>query len=144
MSFSVGHMNPMMRSNLMEEKLTISLSKEQRDLLLKYKSYFDDHELFRLISTAVKKGKNYEIYLVEEQLRDLLDQISELSNNEDDEVLESRLYDLCNYLSGFYDEFGEYEEEDEVEDYFGDEKYSRIIERNAEFPEQYDYEDEDE
>jgi len=37
----------------MEEKITISLSKEQRDLLLKYKSSFDDHGLFRLISEPI-------------------------------------------------------------------------------------------
>ena len=102
----------------MDDKKTISLSKEQRDLLLKYKSSFDDHGLFRLISVAVKIDRSYEIYLDKERLGNLLDQISELSNNEDDEVLESRLDDLCDYLSGFYDEFGEHEEKD----YFGEEE----------------------
>ena len=91
----------------MEDKITISLSASQRNLLLKYKSNFADHQLFRLISVALKKGKNYEIFLDEDQLEELLNQIIELSGHENDEKLQLQLDDLCNYLEDFYDEFGE-------------------------------------
>lgn len=91
----------------MEDKITIPLSAKQRDLLLKYQSYFADHDLFRLISIAVKKDKTYEIYMDEQQLEDLLDQISGLCNHEEDEKLQGDLDDLCEYMGCFYDEFGD-------------------------------------
>ncbi len=91
----------------MEDKITIPLSAAQRDLLLKYESYFADHALFRLISVALKKGKNYEISLDEEELEDLLDQVSDLCNLEEDEKLQDKLNDLCDHLEDFYDESGE-------------------------------------
>ena len=99
----------------MEEKLTISLSEEQRDLLLKYKSYFDDHGLIRLISVAVKKGNNYEICLDEEQLDDLCDQIFEISENEEDEEQVYRLDEVCDYLEDCCDEF--YDDDEDDDDY---------------------------
>jgi hypothetical protein len=101
----------------MDDKITISLSKEQRDLLLKYEPYFDDHELFRLISVALKKGNNYEICLDEEQLDDLCDQIFELSENEEEEGQVFRLDDLCDYLEDCRNEFYDHEEDDEYDDY---------------------------
>ena len=88
----------------MEDKITIPLSATQRDLLLEYESYFADHALFRLISVALKKGKNYEIYLDQEELEDLLDQVSDLCNMEEDEKLQDKLYDLCDHLEDFYDD----------------------------------------
>ena len=97
----------------MDEKIAITLSKKQRDLLLKYESYFDDHELFRTISIAVKKGKNCEIYLDEEQLEDLCDQIFNISDNQEDEKIEFQLNELCDYLEDCCNELGEHEDEDD-------------------------------
>jgi len=91
----------------MEDKLIISLASEQRNLLLKYESYFADNDLFRLVSIALKKGESFEICLDEDQLECLLDQMSELSNNEDDQKLQNQLDDLSDYLEGFYDVFEE-------------------------------------
>jgi hypothetical protein len=105
------------RTNPMEEKITILLSKEQRDLLLKYKSSFDDHGLSRLIAVAVKIDRNYEIYLDKEQLRDLCAKIFNMSEKEENEGLAYRLEDLCDFMEDCYDELGEHEEEDEDIDY---------------------------
>lgn len=88
----------------MEEKNSIILTLAQRNLLLKYEPYFIDSALFRLISVAIKKGKTYEIWLNDSQMDELLDQISELSNNEDNEIMQNKLDDLCDYLSELYDE----------------------------------------
>ncbi len=88
----------------MKEKNSIILTLAQRDLLLKYEPYFIDPALFRLISVAIKKGKTYEIWLNHSQMDELLDQISELSNNEDNEIMQNKLDDLCDYLSELYDE----------------------------------------
>lgn len=91
----------------MSEKITLSLSTSQRNLLLKYEPFFADHDLFRLISVAIKKGKHYEISLEDSQLEDLLDQIAELSNHEEDEEIQNQLDDLCGYLETFSDTFEE-------------------------------------
>jgi hypothetical protein len=100
------------RTNPMEEKITILLSKEQRDLLLKYKSSFDDHGLSRLIAVAVKIDRNYEIYLDKEQLRELCAKIFNMSEKEENEGLAYRLEDLCDFMEDCYDELGEDEDED--------------------------------
>ncbi len=96
----------------MDDKLTISLSSEQRDLLLKYESSFNDNELFRSISIAVKKGKNYEIYLEEEDIQGLLNQLTQLSYNEKDEEIEYQLDELGDYLMNLREDL-----EDEDDDY---------------------------
>lgn len=89
----------------MDDKITISLSPEQRDLLLKNEPYFANHDLFRLVSIAAKKGNLYEINLNKDQLNDLLDKISELGNNEDNEKMRYQLDDLYDYIEEFlYDE----------------------------------------
>ena len=116
MSLYVRHMSQRKKINPMKDKTTISLSKKQRDLLLKYESYFTDLELFRLISIAVKKGKNYEIYLDEEQMEDLCDQIFTISDNEEDEEFEFELNNLHDYLEDCCEEFGDYDDEDEEDD----------------------------
>ena len=97
----------------MEDKITIPLSATQRDLLLEYEPYFADHALFRLISVALKKGKNYEISLDESQLVDLLNEICDFSNSEEKEEFQLQLDDLFDYLEDFYDEFGEDEDSSE-------------------------------
>ena len=91
----------------MEDKTTIPLSATQRDLLLKYGSNFLDHKLFRLISVALKKGKNYEIYLDEEQIRSLVGEVHVLSENEGDVGLILQLEEMCDYLLDFSNEFKE-------------------------------------
>ncbi|MEN6308802.1 MAG: plasmid pRiA4b ORF-3 family protein [Anaerohalosphaeraceae bacterium] len=88
----------------MKDKIIISLSRSQRDLLLKYESDFFDHDLFRLISIAIRNGKKYDIYLDEDQLDKLLGQISELSNNEENEKWQNSLDNLCDYLEEINDE----------------------------------------
>jgi len=104
----VRPMSPKTGSKPMEEKLTVSLSPTQRDLLLTYEPYFSDPELFRLISTAVKKGSRYEIMLDEDQLEDLYDQVSDIFDIEDQDEQIDQLDELCDYL----EEFREYDEDD--------------------------------
>ena len=95
----------------MEDKITIPLSPKQRDLLLKYESHFTDRQLFRLISIAVKKGESYEIYLNEQCLQLLVNQIAQFSYHEKDEELDSQLDVLSDYLMNIYDD------SDDDEDY---------------------------
>jgi hypothetical protein len=94
------------------DNITISLSKEQRDLLLKYEPFFSSHELFRLISIAVKRDKNYELTFTEDQLDEFLEQLAELCNNEEDEEAQYKLddlYDSIEQYSDTYDDgYGEY------------------------------------
>jgi len=97
----------------MEDKQTILLTPAQRDLLLKYGPYFADPDLFRLISVAVKKGNQYEICLNVMEMKDLLDQIFDLSNNEENEKLIDELDDLHDYL---YELYGEDDEEMDAQD----------------------------
>ena len=48
----------------MDEKIiTLKLSQDQRNLLLKYQTEFADPELVRLCSLALKKDDTYEIHL---------------------------------------------------------------------------------
>ncbi len=89
----------------MDENIAISLSKEQRDLLLKFEPYFANHELFRLISIAVKKGKSYEIFFTEEQINEFLEQMAGLCNNEADEETQYKLDDIYDYFEQYSDTF---------------------------------------
>jgi len=91
----------------MTDTIGIPLSASQRNLLLKYEADFADHELFCLVSVAVKKGKGYEIAVDEDQLEALLDQVSELSNHESDAKTQNKLDDLLDYLEDFFDAFDE-------------------------------------
>lgn len=104
----------------MEEKESIFLMHGQRDLLLKYESNFADPDLFRLISVAVKKGNKYEICLNESQIEELLDQISELSDQEKNEISQNKLDDLYDYLS-------EFDDEDDEEMVAQEERITKII-----------------
>lgn len=82
----------------MDDKITISLSSEQRNLLLKHEPFFSNHDLFRLVSIAAKKGENYEIYFSEEEIEDFSEQIAEFCNNEEDEDTQFALDDLYDYF----------------------------------------------
>lgn len=86
----------------MEDKLAITLSAAQRNLLLEYEPYLVDIDLFRLVSVAIKKGDTYEIYLDDEQLDDLLEQVSEAANDEEDEQKQEALDDLYDYLLSYH------------------------------------------
>ena len=101
----------------MDDKINISLTKKQRDLLLKYEPFFVDHELFRLIAIAVKKGNKYEIFPDGDQLEDLLDQVSEFCNNETDEKNQENLDEICDFLEQYSYTFSA---EDEGDDKFPD------------------------
>jgi hypothetical protein len=95
----------------MTESIRIQLSTSQRNLLLKYEADFADHDLFRLVSVAVKQGKGYEIAVDDDQLEALLDQISVLSNHESDTKTQNKLDDLLDYLEDFFDAFDEADED---------------------------------
>jgi len=78
--------------------LTFTLTAAQRKLLLGYESFFADQDLFRLISIAMKKGRNYEIHLTGEQYFALLDQLDELYDREDNEKKQDKLDQLYEVL----------------------------------------------
>lgn len=99
----------------MEDKIVIPLSAAQRDLLFKYGSDFADHNLFRLISVALKKDDGYEICVDESQLIGLLTQIAQFLFDEEDEELGGQLDDLGAYISSVYNN-----SYDEYDDYYGD------------------------
>jgi hypothetical protein len=97
----------------MDDKITILLSRENRELLLKYEPYFASHALFRMVSIAVQKGQNYELYFTQEQFDDFLAQLAELSNNEEDEEAQIALDDIYDHFeqySGIHaeDDYSEY------------------------------------
>ncbi len=100
----------------MNDKITIILTEEQRDLLIEYEPYFVDDKVFKLISIAIKKENKYEIYLDEEELEELIDQVAELANNEKDEVLKYQLDDICDFLEDVSDDLQD-SEDDEDSDY---------------------------
>ncbi len=89
----------------MEDKITIPLSRDNRELLLKYEPYFANHELFRMVSIAIQKGKEYELYFSEEQLDDFLGQLAELCNHEEDEDAQYALDDIYDYFEQYSDTF---------------------------------------
>ena len=102
----------------MEDKIVIPLSAAQRDLLFKYGSDFADHNLFRLISVALKKDDGYEICVDHSQLIGLLTQIAQFLFDEEDEELGGRLDDLGAYLSSALGDLGDddYDKDDFDED----------------------------
>ena len=89
----------------MDEKITISLSPENRELLLKYEPFFANHELFRMVSIAIPKGKHYELYFTEEQLGEFLEQLAELCNHEEDEEAQYALDDIQDYFEQYSDTY---------------------------------------
>jgi len=99
----------------MEEKISIILMPVQRELLLKYEPYFADPDLFRLISVAGKKGNKYEIWLTEDQLGNLLDQITDCQSQEKNEKIQEHLEDLWGYFESCFDLFQEDEGEDDID-----------------------------
>jgi len=92
----------------MPDTIRIPLSASQRNLLLKYEADFADHELFRLVSVAIKQGKGYEIAVDENQLEALLDQLCEIANHESSNA-QNDLSILLDYLEHFYNQFGEHD-----------------------------------
>lgn len=94
------------------DKMAITLTDSQRELLLKYKSCFADHGLFRRISLAVKEGDDFEIYLNDEELEDLMDQVSDFTNHEKDEDIQIQLDHLNDCLVEFYNDIFEEENYD--------------------------------
>ena len=91
----------------MDNHKTIPLSLKDRELLLKYEPYFANHELFRMVSIAVKKGKHYELYFTEEQLDEFLEQLAELCNHEEDEKAQDALDDIHDYFEQYSDTYAE-------------------------------------
>lgn len=99
----------------MEEKVSIILMPVQRELLLKYEPYFTDPDLFRLISVAGKKGNKYEIWFTEDQLGNLLDQITDCQSQEKNKKIQEQLDDLWRYFESCFDLFQEDEGEDDMD-----------------------------
>lgn len=91
----------------MEDKKTIPLSKEDRELILKYEAYFANHDLFMMVSAAVKKGRHYELFFTAEQLDEFIEQISELCNHEEDDDVLCALEDICDNFEQFSDTYAE-------------------------------------
>ncbi len=96
------------------DKMAITLTDSQRELMLKYESCFADHRLFRKISLAVKEGDDFEIYLDDEGLEDLMDQVSDFTNLEKDEGIQIQLDHLNDCLVEFYNDIFD----DDGGDYF--------------------------
>ena len=54
-----------------KNKIPLTLTPQQRDLLLKYIHLILNEEITQLLTIALKKEDTYEIYMTEEQLEDL-------------------------------------------------------------------------
>ena len=98
-----------------EKRITIELSEDQHNLLLKYYKNFADTELVRLCSKALEEDDAYKIRLTETQLEDLCRELSSIADHEKDPEEQDRLDDLAEYLENYMLDF-EDDEEDEEED----------------------------
>ena len=68
----------------MNDKLKITITKHQRDLLLKHvEPYIIDTETNRAISTVISKNGKCHIYLADDDLEDLIGSICFVSNHEE-------------------------------------------------------------
>jgi len=94
------------------DKMAITLTDSQRNLLLKYEADFADQSLFRQIALALKNGKAYEVYFDENELVDLVDQVSDFADIEDDEGDQIQLEHLCDCLAEYYDDMQEEDDDD--------------------------------
>ena len=67
-----------------KNKIPLTLTAQQRDLILKYIHLITNEEISQLLTISLKKEGKYEIYMTEEQLEDLCGNICAISNSEKD------------------------------------------------------------
>ena len=106
------------------DKMPITLTDSQRNLLLEYESYFADQSLFRRISIALKRGKEYEILLDENELVDMVIEVSNFSEHEEDLKIRNKLYHLSDCLAEYYNDMQEENDNEDDDDLEGDDDCS--------------------
>ena len=89
------------------KETAITLSSQQRNLLLEYEFAFEDRGLFRLVSVSRNIGGSYIIFMNESQLESLMDQVSKISDAEHTKKLHDDLIHLSKYLTVCYNNFDE-------------------------------------
>ena len=83
-------------------KIPLTLTTQQRNLLLKYIHLILNEEITQLITIALKKEDTYEIYMTEEQLEDLSDNLCSILYDEKDTQLQSDLDELEEYINDIH------------------------------------------
>ena len=99
-----------------EKTITLRFSRTQRNVLLKYIDNFEDVELAKLLSLALKKDDAYKIDLTKEQLQDLCDELCTMANNAKQQEIQEQLDELCYYLEDHMAEFDDEDETDEMDE----------------------------
>ena len=82
----------------MQTQITLRLSKDQRDLLLKHQDDFFDLDIARIFSLAVKKNNFYEYHLTDAQLEFLHDDLCRIANHTKNRTIQRALDKLWKYL----------------------------------------------
>ena len=82
----------------MEKQITLRLSKDQRDLLLKHQDDLFDLDIARIFSLAVKKNNFYEYHLTDVQLELLHDDLCRIANHTENIKIQRALDKLWKYL----------------------------------------------
>ena len=93
----------------MEKQITLRLSKDQRDLLLKHQDDLFDLDIARIFNLAVKKNNFYEYHLTDAQLEFLHDDLCRIANHTENRKIQRALDRLCRYLE---DDMMELDEEE--------------------------------
>ena len=96
--------------------VTLKLSEAQRTALLKHQQEFFDPNVAGLLFSAEKKDDTCEIYLTEDQLESLYDDLCRIATNSKNQKTQAEVDDLCLYLENYMPDF-EQEEEEEWNDY---------------------------
>lgn len=100
-----------------EKTITLKLSEAQRSAFLEYQQDLFDPDIARLLSLALKKDDTYEIYLTEDQLEFLHDDLCRIANHSKNRKTQAEVDELCNCLEDYMPDF---EEEDEEEDEYSE------------------------
>jgi len=82
--------------------IPLALTAQQRNLLLKYSHLILNEEITQLLTIALKKEDTYEIYMTEEQLEDLSDNLCAILYDEKDTQLQSDLDELEEYINDIH------------------------------------------
>ena len=87
------------------DKIAVPLSKSQRDLLIEHQTEFSDLDLTRVLSLALKKDNGYEIYLTNDQLNDLGEELCAISNYTKTQKAQRKLDKLCDHIEEYIPDF---------------------------------------
>ena len=86
-------------------KITLKLSEEQRNLLLKHREDLNNEDLVSIFSIGLKRDDFYEFHLTQGHLEELYSQLYVLMDNETNRRTQGEMMALCNYLEDYMPDF---------------------------------------